>query len=194
MRSHLYRSVMLTLVLLVVCGVAYPVAGWALSQVAFRHQADGSITANGSTLIGQPWSPTTTAIDPRWFQGRPDPDNPLELNGVAGESGPSNLGPTSPVLAASVHTLIAEWHAVGVDPTEDLVTGSGSGLDPDIAPIDATVQIPMILRARPYLTAAELRGLIARSTQPAQFGFLGAPYVVVLELNEGLAAMSAHHG
>jgi potassium-transporting ATPase KdpC subunit len=191
MRTPLVRSIMLMLVMLVICGVAYPVAGWALSQAAFRSQADGSISANGSALIGQPWSPTTSAIDPSWFQGRPDADDPLELNGVPGESGAASLGPTSPTLVTAVQGLLKEWHAVGVDPTEDLVTTSGSGLDPDIAPMDAIVQIPMILRARPGLTATSLRTLIARETHPAQLGFLGEPYIVVLELNEGLASLSA---
>jgi K+-transporting ATPase ATPase C chain len=193
MRTQLLRSVLITVVLLVVCGVVYPVAGWGLSQLAFRHQADGSLTPYGSTLIGQPWSTTAGTIDPMWFQGRPDADNPLSLNGTSGSSGAANLGPNSSALEADVATLVKEWHAVGVDPTADLVTTSASGLDPDISAQDALVQIPMILHARPYLTAGELDALVARETNGAQLGFLGSPYVVVLELNEGLASLSAAH-
>jgi K+-transporting ATPase ATPase C chain len=198
MRSHLVRSVLLTVVLLVLCGACYNAAGWALAQAAFRHQADGSLTANGSTLIGQPWSALSNGvptIDPRWFQGRPDADNPLELDGQPGTSGAANLGPRSSVLVGDVQALVAAWRAVGiVHPTPDLVTTSGSGVDPNITPADATVQLPMVLRARPYLTRAELDALIARQTVGRQLGFLGSPYLVVLQLNEGLQALAAQHG
>jgi potassium-transporting ATPase KdpC subunit len=187
MGTHLYRSVVLTVVLLVVCGIGYNAAGWALSQAAFQHQADGSITANGSTLIGQPWN-NGRSIDPMWFNGRPDPDNPLELNGMPGSSGAAVLGPKSLLLVAFARTLIAEWHKVGVDPTPDLVTASGSGLDPDISPLDAIVQIPMVARAR-HLSTRVLHALVVSHTAGYQLGFLGSPYVNVLELNEALATL-----
>ena len=193
MRTNLIRSVVLTLVVLLVCGVAYNAAGWAIAQAAFHAQANGSITQNGSSLIGQPWSPTTNgvpSIDPRWFQGRPDPDNPLELDGAPGSSGASNLGPRSSVLVSDVQALIAAWHKVGVDPTPDLVTTSGSGLDPDISPLDAAVQVPMVTRAR-HLSDAAVRQLVRAETRGAQYGFLGAPYLNVLALNEALARLVA---
>lgn len=202
MRTHLYRSVVLAVVLLVLCGVGYPVAGWALSQLAFRHQADGSITANGSSEIGQPWSVVTSCtggvatiprIDPDWFQGRPDCDNPLELDGAAGGSGATNLGPTSEALVTITAGYLAAWHRVGIDPTADLVTSSGSGLDPDISPADAEVQVPMVLASHPMLTAPELRALIRRTTSNAQLGFLGSSTVNVLQLNEGLQALVDAH-
>jgi potassium-transporting ATPase KdpC subunit len=194
MRTHLARALVLTAVLLVLCGVAYPLAGWGLAQVAFHTQANGSVVdaGAGSALIGQPWS-SGNGIDERWFQGRPDPDNPLGLNGVAGTSGASNLGPRSSVLVRDVRALVAAWHAVGVTPTSDLVTSSGSGLDPDITPRDALVQIPMIERSR-HLDAATLRALVARLTHGAQFGFLGAPYVNVLELNTALQSIRGTGG
>jgi potassium-transporting ATPase KdpC subunit len=187
MRNYLYRSVMLMVLVLAVCGLAYPLAGVALSDAAFHYEATGSIGRNGSTLIGQPWN-DGTSIDPRWFNGRPDPDNPLELNGVAGTSGAANLGPKSLALVVEVRGLIDEWHRVGVDPTPDLVTTSASGLDPDLTPQDAMVQIPMIARAR-HLRVATLLALVRSQTHGAQLGFLGGPYVDVLSLNEALAAL-----
>ncbi len=197
MRQHLYRSVVLTLVMGVLCGVGYPLAGWAISQVAFHSQANGSITPYGSALIGQPWSTVkqgALVIDPHWFQGRPDADNPLVLNGANWSSGPANLGPTSAALVAQTRALIEAWQRVGVLPTPDLVTTSGSGIDPDITPLDATVQIPMLLRARPYLTANELRALIARETTGPYWGFLGTSFVNVLSLNVALERLAAAHG
>jgi potassium-transporting ATPase KdpC subunit len=195
---QLVRSIILTLVLFVICGVAYPIAGWALSQAAFHGQANGSITKDGSTLIGQPWSNLTAkrpSIDPRWFQGRPDADNPLGLQYpggpmLSGESGASNLGPRSQVLVNDVVAMVALWKKVGIDdPTPDLVTTSGSGIDPDITPQDALVQVPMVARVR-HLSPVVLRSLIARQTVGAQLGFLGAPYLNVLQLNEALVAMA----
>jgi potassium-transporting ATPase KdpC subunit len=187
MTTHLYRSVVLAIVILVICGVGYNAAGWALSQAAFHAQANGSITANGSMLIGQPWN-DQKSIDPVWFNGRPDPDNPLELNGVPGSSGASDLGPKSKVLVTDVQALIAEWHKVGVNPTPDLVTTSGSGLDPDISQLDAMVQVNMVHNAR-HLSVSVLRQLVIAHTVGPQLGFLGSSYVNVLELNEALAKL-----
>lgn len=191
MLTHLRRSAISIVVFTLFFGFAYALAGTGVAQLFFRHQADGSITPYGSTLIGQPWN-NGKSINPMWFNGRPDADNPLELNGAPGSSGSSNLGPRSSVLVADVEAMIAEWHKVGVNPTPDLVTTSGSGLDPDISPLDAQVQIPMVAKAR-HLSEATLRTLVAEHTSPAQLGFLGAPYVNVLELNEALAALVASH-
>lgn len=194
---QLVRSVILTLVLFVIVGVAYPFAGWALSQAAFHNQANGSVAKNGSTMIGQPWSNLTAShpsINPRWFQGRPDPDNPLGLQYPGGSLTPgsstqSNLGPRSQVLVNDVAAMVALWRAAGVsDPTPDLVTTSGSGLDPDITPQDAFVQVPMVAKAR-HLSPSVLRALIARQTVGPQLGFLGQSYINVLQLNEALAAL-----
>ena len=127
----------------IVLTFVYAFAGTGVAQLLFKHQADGSITANGSTLIGQNWS------SPKWFHGRPDDtgpyaanpkatppvsggDNPLVANGDSGESGATNLGPRSKVLLANTQQLVAYWHKLGVNPTPDLVTTSGSGYDPDI--------------------------------------------------------------
>jgi potassium-transporting ATPase KdpC subunit len=176
---------------------AYAYLGTGLSQLAFKSKADGSITTSGSTLIGQNWT------SPRWFHGRPDDtgpyaadpkkdvsggDNPLMANGVAGESGATNLGPRSSVLLSNTKELVQYWHKLGVDPTPDLVTTSGSGYDPDIAPQDAVVQIPMVSRAT-GIGPAVLRKLIQQETHGEQWGFLGSSYIVVLQLNEALAKL-----
>lgn len=197
MLRHLRRSVVLALVCVVLFGLAYPLAGTAVSELVFKSQANGSIGPNGSSLIGQTWA------GPNWFHGRPDDagpyaadptarppvaggDNPLVANGSAGQSGATNLGPRSKVLLADTSALVAWWHSMGVNPTPDLVTTSGSGLDPDITPQDAVVQIPMVARSR-HLPPAVLEKLVASQTHHAQLGFLGSDYVVVLQLNEALA-------
>lgn len=197
MLVHLRRSLVMAVFCLVFFGFVYAFAGTGVSQLFFKSQADGSITANGSTLIGQNWT------SPKYFHGRPDDagpyaadpkkdisggDNPLVANGVSGESAATNLGPRSKVLLANTKELVAYWHKMGVNPTPDLVTTSGSGYDPDISQQDALVQIPMVSRAR-GIAPSVLRTLIVKATHPAQLGFLGASYIDVLQLNEALAAL-----
>ena len=204
MLTHLRRSIISIVVITAFFGFVYAFVGTGVAQLFFRHQADGSITANGSTLIGQNWSSTNCPGNLPGscvFQGRPDDlgpyaanpkakvaggDNPLVANGNSGESGATNLGPRSKVLLENTQTLVAYWHRRGVTPTPDLVTTSGSGLDPDIAPQDAIVQIPMVSKASGIAPSA-LRALIARETNGAQLGFLGSSYINVLQLNEALA-------
>jgi K+-transporting ATPase ATPase C chain len=192
---------------LIFFGFVYAFAGTGVAQVLFKHEANGSITAHGSTLIGQNWSQTRCPGHPLGscvFQGRPDDlgpyssatenpaehpgDDPLTANGAAGESGATNLGPRSAELKKYTEELVAYWHARGVDPTPDLVTTSGSGYDPDISAADAIAQIPMVSRAT-GLSPATLRALIARQNQGAQLGFLGTSYLNVLQLNEALVRL-----
>lgn len=197
MLVHLRRSLLLAIFSLVLYGLIYPLAGTGISQALFTHQANGSITADGSSLIGQNWS------SPNWFLGRPDDagpyaadpksnpatpggDNPLVANGNSGGSAATNLGPRSKVLLTNTQQLVAFWHKMGVNPTPDLVTTSGSGLDPDITPADAYAEIPMVAKAR-GLSPATLRALIAANTQGPQLGFLGSSYIDVLQLNQALA-------
>ena len=196
MLVHLRRSVIFGLIAIVLT-LAFAFVGTGVSQVLFKHQADGSMTANGSTLIGQNWSITSCPGHPAGscvFQGRPDAlgpytgDNPLVANGKSGESAATNLGPRSKVLYANTKQLVAYWHKRGVNPTPDLVTTSGSGYDPDISQQDALVQIPMVSRAT-GLSASVLRSLVISHTQGAQLGFLGSPYIDVLQLNEALAKL-----
>jgi potassium-transporting ATPase KdpC subunit len=199
MITNLRRSIVSIVVFTAFFGFVYAFAGTGIAQLFFKHQADGSITANGSTLIGQTWS------SPAWFHGRPDNagpyaanpkanppqpggNNPLVANGVSGQSSATNLGPRSKTLLANTQQLVAYWHTMGVNPTPDLVTTSGSGLDPDIAPEDAVVQIPMVAKATGIAPSA-LRELISKETHGEQLGFLGSSYINVLELNEALAQL-----
>jgi len=213
MLIHIRRGVVLALVILVLT-FAYTYISTGVDQVLFKHQANGSITANGSTLIGQDWSQTRCPGHPLGscvFQGRPDNlgpyagslnpvaaggDNPLQANNIpgkrgvlnSGESGASNLGPRSSTLLSNTQALVAYWHKRGVNPTPDLVTTSGSGYDPDISAADATAEIPMVSQAT-GLSAATLRSLIARENSGAQLGFLGTSYIDVLQLNEALVKL-----
>ena len=92
------------------------------------------------------------------------------------------------MLLDNTKALIAYWHSLGVDPTTDLVTTSGSGLDPDITPQDAIVQIPMVSKAT-GLSASVLRALVNKESHGAQLGFLGSSYVDVLQLNVALSKL-----
>lgn len=211
MLAQFRRAAVMVVICLVVFGLAYPLLGVGLSQLFFKGQANGSITANGSNIIGQDWSQTICPGHLRGscvFQGRPDNlgpysdtgkykgdnpaghpgDDPLVANGVAGESGATNLGPRSQELVNYTRDLIKYWHARGVSPTADLVTTSGSGIDPDITPQDAQAEIPMVSRTT-GISAPRLQSLINRETQGMELGFLGSPTVNVLQLNEGLAQL-----
>jgi K+-transporting ATPase ATPase C chain len=213
MLVHIRRSVLLAMVVLVLT-FAFAYLGTGVSQLFFKHQANGSLTANGSTLIGQNWSQTKCPGHPLGscvFQGRPDAlgpyagsvspaagggDNPLGANNVpgkpgvlnGGETGASNLGPRSKTLVENTKTLVAYWKARGVNPTPDLVTTSGSGIDPDITAADALAEIPMVAKAT-GISPARLRALIAKENNGAQLGFLGSSYINVLQLNEALTAL-----
>jgi K+-transporting ATPase ATPase C chain len=210
MLTQFRRSAIFCIICLILFGLVFPLVGVGLSQLFFKHQADGSITASGSTLIGQNWSQTKCPGNLPGscvFQGRPDAlgpysnansktpnpaghpgDDPLVANGQAGESGATNLGPRSQELLDYTKTLIKYWQARGVQPTSDLVTTSGSGIDPDITPQDAQAEIPMVARAT-GISAGALRTLIGQQTNSRQLGFLGSPYVNVLQLNEALAKL-----
>ncbi len=214
MLVHLRRSLISVVMITVFFGFVYAFAGTGVAQLLFKHQADGSITANGSTLIGQNWSQTKCPGHPLGscvFQGRPDAlgpyagsvspvagggDNPLQANNIpgkpgvsnSGESGASNLGPRSKVLLSNTQALVAYWRQRGVNPTPDLVTSSGSGIDPDISAADALAQIPMVSEAT-GIAPPTLRALIARENNGAQLGFLGSSYINVLQLNEALVKL-----
>ncbi len=210
MLINLRRTIVSIVVFTALFGFVYALVGTGVAQVLFPHQADGSVTADGSTLIGQNWAAAECPGHPLGscvFHGRPDDtgpyaanpkekisggDNPLVANGVSGESGATNFGPRSKGLVTDTEALIAYWKGLGVDdPTTDLVTTSGSGLDPDITPADAIVQIPMVSQATGVSPSA-LRQLIAKDTNGEELGFLGSSYIDVLQLNEGLADLENH--
>ncbi len=175
MLVHLRRSIILSVILFVVCGLAYPYLETGIARVLFPSQAAGSLAANnaGSNLLGQQWT------GPKWFQGRPDTDDPMA-------SGSSNLGPRSEVLVQDTEKQIALLKKEGIPPTNDLVTTSGSSLDPDISPAAAYDQAAAVAKAN-GLSISTVDHLIAAHVAGAQLGFLGAPYVNVLQLNQALA-------
>ena len=215
MLTNLRRSIVTVVVFTAFFGFLYAFAGTGVAQAFFRGQADGSISANGSRLVGQDWSQTRCPGHPLGscvFQGRPDNlgpyaataspatgggDNPLQANNIPGkpgvlnpgESAATNLGPRSQTLLDNTRKLVAYWRARGVIPTPDLVTTSGSGLDPDITPQDAVAEIPMVARAT-GVSPARLHALIDQNTQGRPLGFLGSPFVNVLQLNEALAKLT----
>jgi potassium-transporting ATPase KdpC subunit len=175
MTSHLRPAIGVSAIFFVLLGLLYPLAETGIGQAFFSHQANGSLTADGSTLVGQSWT------SPRWFVGRPDADNPMATGGT-------NLGPRSKVLVKDVRLQIAALRKDGITPTADLVTTSGSGVDPDIAPVDAYAQVDAVAKAR-NLPVAEVRQLVAAQIQQPEFGFLGAAYINVLQLNKALAGL-----
>lgn len=182
MLVHLRRSLILSAIVLVLFGLAYPLAGTGLAQAFFAHQANGSLTANGSSLIGQSWN------GPQWFQGRPDGTVITTAADGVVVSGTNQPGPSSAALEKAVAKQAALLKREGVIPTNDLVTTSGSLVDPDISPADAYAQVDAIAAAR-GLSPAAVRHLVASHIHDRQLGFLGAPYADVLELNDALAKL-----
>lgn len=184
MRKDLTVSLLYAAVTAVLLGIVYPLIMTGLAQVFFHNKANGQlITRNGaiigSKIIGQPFT------GPGYFHGRP---SAAGTNGYdATSSGGSNYGPTNSKYIDRVESDIAELQKQnpGVPVPIDLVTASGSGLDPDITTAAAEFQIPRVARNR-GIPQAELQSLIAKHVEPRQFGFLGEPRVNVLELNLAL--------
>jgi K+-transporting ATPase ATPase C chain len=192
MSRLLRNSLMMLLVMTIITGIAYPLLVTGLSQLLFPSQANGSLIAKngqpiGSTLIGQSFT------EPKYFWGRPSATSPQANNGTG--SGGSNLGPTNPALADAVKERIAALQSA--DPGNrapvpvDLVTSSGSGLDPEISPAAAQYQLARVAKAR-GLSDPQLSLLIAQATSGRQLGLLGEPRVNVLQLNLALDALPAH--
>ena len=172
--------------LTILTGLLYPLAVTGIAHLLFPAQADGSLIVEegriiGSALIGQPFD------DPKYFWGRPSATSPFPYNAAA--SSGSNLGPTNPALLTAVLARIAALKAA--DPGNvlpvpvDLVTASGSGLDPHISPAAADVQMRRVARARGVDEAA-VRQFVISHTEGRQFGILGEPAVNVLRLNQAL--------
>jgi len=186
MIAQLRPALMTLLVLTVLTGLMYPLAVTGLAQGLFPEQANGSLIVReghvtGSKLIGQYFA------KPEYFWGRPSATTPFPYNAAA--SAGSNLGPTNPALVNEVKVRVAALRAA--DPGNnlpipiDLVTSSGSGLDPHISPAAASYQIRRVAHAR-GLDEAVVRNVVARHTSGRQFGVLGEPRVNVLLLNLAL--------
>ena len=191
MGKLLRQAIVLLLLLTAITGIAYPFAVAGLAQLMFPHQANGSLILRdgkpiGSALIGQPFT------DPKYFWGRPSATTPQPYNGTA--SGGSNLGTSNPALTDAVKIRVAALRAAdpgnGALVPVDLVTASGSGLDPEISPAAALYQVDRVARVR-GLPPAEVRALVDRHTQGRQFGVLGEPCVNVMELNLALDKLAA---
>jgi len=190
MLRDLKPAVSIFIVLTLLSGVAYPALVTGLAKLLFPAQASGSLIEKdgrivGSALVGQPFS------DPKYFWGRPSATAPMPYNG--GASGGSNQGPLNPALEDAAKARIAALKES--DPAQtasipvDLVTASGSGLDPHISPAAARWQAPRVARLR-GLPEARVVQLIEQHREGRQFGFLGEPRVNVLALNLALDAAS----
>ncbi len=187
MKNNLRIAVLFTVVTSVLFGVIYPAAVTGLAHLMFPSQANGSLIVKdghivGSKLIGQPFS------GPGYFHPRP---SNAGTGYDAAQSSGSNLAPTNHLLLDRVEADVEKLHAEnpGASIPIDLVTASGSGLDPEISPAAAEFQIPRVGRER-GMRDADVRTLVQKHTLGRQFGFLGEPRVRVLELNLDLDAVS----
>jgi len=205
MRAQLLAALRAVLVFTVLVGLVYPLVVTGLSQVAFKHKADGSLVHRdgqvvGSSLLGQNFTSTD------YFQGRPSAAGdaatgvatkvPGDLSTAA--SGASNLGPTNKELLKTVRERIAAYRkandlAADVKIPVDAVTASGSGVDPEISVDNARLQAPRVAKAR-GMSVDKVLGLVSDHTEKRPLGVLGEEGVNVLELNLALDAASGHHG
>ena len=190
MFTNLLPALRMLVILSVLTGVAYPMVVTGVAQLAFPRAANGSLVPAdgktvGSELIGQPFD------DPKYFWSRPSATSPQPYNGMA--SSGSNQGARNPALADAVKDRIKALRDADPDNTAavpvDLITASGSGLDPHISIAAAEYQATRVAKAR-GLPPEQVRALIAQNTQGRTFGILGEPRVNVLTLN--LALDNAH--
>ena len=183
MRNQVRPAIVSIAIFTLLTGIFYPLVITGIAQLIFPHQANGSLIIRkdqviGSELIGQQFD------DPRYFWGRLSATSPFPYNAAA--SAGSNFGPMNQALTDQVSARIATLKAG--DPTNDppipadLVTASGSGLDPNISIAAALYQVRRVATAR-GLSEEVVRSLIESNTQERQFGLLGEPRINVLELN-----------
>ena len=190
MRRQLGTGLLMTIALVVLTGVVYPIAVWAIGQGLFKDNADGSFVKNangqivGSALLGQNFVDSNGNPDPRYFQPRPsaagDGYDPTKTGG-------SNLGPSNPKLIDAVTQRVAEYRTLNhlsadAQVPVDAVTASGSGVDPNISVANAKLQAPRIAAER-NLPVDTVLSLLARHTTGRQWGFLGEKVVNVVLLN-----------
>src|ERR1700676_1061550 len=187
MKKNLITAVLMTIATTVLLGILYPLLVTGLAQLIFPKQANGQLIKGndgvviGSRLIGQPFS------GPGYFHSRPSAAGAAGYDASA--SGGSNLGPTNAQLITRVNGDVAKLQAEnpGTAIPVDLVTTSGSGLDPHITPAGAQFQIHRVAAER-KIPEAEVAGLLQENFENRQWGFLGEPRVNVLELNIALDA------
>jgi len=199
MLSEIRPAIVMVVAFTILTGIAYPLAMTGIAQVLFSSQANGSLIERdgkvvGSALIGQ------TFVDDKYFHGRPSATTDTDPNDAtktvpapynAQNSSGSNLGPTSKALVDRVTEDAAKLKAENGKPIPvDLVTTSGSGLDPDITPAAAGFQIPRVAKAR-SLPESALADLVAQHTDGRTFGVIGEPRVNVLALNLALDKLAA---
>jgi K+-transporting ATPase ATPase C chain len=188
MLKELRPAIVSFVLLSLITGIVYPLVVTGIAQGVMPAQANGSLImkdgqAVGSELIGQNFS------DPKYFWGRPSATGPMPYNAAA--SSGSNLGPTNPALSDAVKARVQALR--DADPGNaapvpvDLVTTSGSGLDPHISPAAAEYQLQRVARVR-HMDVATVRELVKQNTEGRQFGFLGEAVVNVLRLNLALDA------
>ncbi|MFL9867386.1 potassium-transporting ATPase subunit KdpC [Paraburkholderia fungorum] len=193
MKTLLRPLIVLFILLTVITGVIYPIVVTAIGHTAFERQANGSLLekngkAVGSALIGQQFDA------PYYFWGRLSATTPQPYN--AQNSGGSNLGPTNPALADEIKGRLDALKAAGNDMSQpvpvDLVTSSGSGLDPEISPAAAAYQAARVAKAR-GLPVDQVNDLVAHNTSGRQFGLFGEARVNVLKLNLALDDLKPMH-
>ncbi|MDC4226599.1 MAG: potassium-transporting ATPase subunit KdpC [Candidatus Manganitrophus sp.] len=188
-KQELRPALLMFLVLTVITGALYPLGVTGVAGLLFPDQADGSLIQKngqvvGSRLIGQPFD------DPKYFWSRPSATGPTGYNAAA--SSGSNLGPKNEVLKKAIADRVAALKAAdpeNIDPVPvDLITASGSGLDPHISPAAAAYQAGRVAKVR-AISQEEVKRLVAEHTEGRQWGFFGEPSVNVLELNLALDSL-----
>ena len=184
MKKHLLTACLYTVVTALLLGLGYPLLITGLAHLLMREKAEGSLLVrNGSTvgsaLIGQPFT------GPGYFHSRP---SAAGSGYDAGGSSGSNYGPTNQALVDRVSASV-KAESTGAPVPVDLVTASGSGLDPDITPAAALYQVPRVAERR-HLAEPAVEALVQQHITPRQFGLLGEPRVNVLQLNLALQALA----
>jgi potassium-transporting ATPase KdpC subunit len=189
MKRNLLISIWMTVVTTALFGIIYPLAVTELAQWIFPRQANGEMidvggTLAGSSLIGQTFS------SPGYFRSRPSAAGAAGYDPDATSGGASNLGPTNSALITRVKGDVehAQAENPGAAIPADMVTTSGSGLDPHISPASAEFQVPRVAKER-GMSESDVRALVQKHTEGRQLGFLGEPRVNVLELNLELNAI-----
>jgi K+-transporting ATPase ATPase C chain len=199
MLQHIRPAIVMTVVMTVLTGLIYPLAMTGIAETVFPYQAHGSLIERGGKVVGSALIGQSFADD-KYFHGRPSATTDTDPNDAtktvpapynAANSGGSNLGPTSKALVERVHDDVAKLGVpAGTRVPADLVTTSASGLDPDISPAAAAVQVARIAAAR-QLPPQTVARLVETNTEPRTLGVLGEPRVNVLKLNLALDGLPA---